>query len=100
MAGFKHSCVELEAVVESIDGIEEVCVTTDADKQGVDRMVIIAVNSPDVESQKIVERIKMAFPPNLLEGGRIIFSKKLIRNENGKLNRKAMQSSIEQAPAA
>lgn len=100
LAGFKHSCVEFETIAESIDGIEEACVTTAPDQQGIDRLVIIGVLSPAVEKQKILERIRTLFPPIILEGGRVLFTDKLIRNESGKLNRKAMQLSIGQAPAA
>jgi acyl-CoA synthetase (AMP-forming)/AMP-acid ligase II len=100
LGGFKHSCVEFETIAESIAGIEEACVATAPDQQGIDRLVIIGVLSQAVEKQKILERIRTLFPPIILEGGRVLFTDKLIRNESGKLNRKAMQLSIGQAPAA
>jgi len=98
LAGFKHSCVEFEAIVELIDGIEEAFVSAVPDQQGIDRLVIIGVLSPAADKQKVLAQIRTAYPPFILEKGRILFIDKLIRNDSGKLNRKAMLLLTKQAP--
>ncbi len=90
IAGYKHSCPQLEKVAQQVPGVKEVCATSGRTALGVDFLALVVVLEKGAKQGPVGAAILSCFPQTMVDDMRLFFTPNLLRTESGKLRRKAI----------